>query len=87
MFNTLVQIISQEFLSLNIFTAFQCSLKYGLVNRIHFLLIEHCFWISMPQAEVVGEDRAGQLPKCADGENVFGVAHIFASFNDTFVVS
>jgi len=24
-------------------------------------------------------------PQAADGENVFGVAHIFASFNDTFV--
>merc|ERR1712080_659436 len=24
-------------------------------------------------------------PQVADGENVFGVAHIFASFNDTFV--
>eukprot|EP00939_MAST-03C_sp_MAST-3C-sp1_P000518 g518.t1 len=24
-------------------------------------------------------------PKVADGENTFGVAHIFASFNDTFV--
>jgi ribosomal protein S11 len=26
-------------------------------------------------------------PKVAENENVFGVAHIFASFNDTFVVS
>ena len=26
-------------------------------------------------------------PKAAEGEYVFGVAHIFASFNDTFVVS
>ncbi|CAG5099037.1 Oidioi.mRNA.OKI2018_I69.XSR.g16193.t1.cds [Oikopleura dioica] len=24
-------------------------------------------------------------PKVADGENVFGVAHIYASFNDTFI--
>lgn len=24
-------------------------------------------------------------PQAADGENVFGVAHIYASFNDTFV--
>ena len=24
-------------------------------------------------------------PQVAEGENVFGVAHIFASFNDTFV--
>mmetsp|Transcript_10184 Transcript_10184/g.15301 ORF Transcript_10184/g.15301 Transcript_10184/m.15301 type:complete len:146 (+) Transcript_10184:127-564(+) len=33
----------------------------------------------------VGESRAGMGPLAADGENVFGVAHIFASFNDTFV--
>ena len=26
-------------------------------------------------------------PKISEGEMVFGVAHIFASFNDTFVVS
>ena len=24
-------------------------------------------------------------PQVGDGENVFGVAHIYASFNDTFV--
>lgn len=26
-----------------------------------------------------------QYPQLADGENVFGVAHIYASFNDTFI--
>lgn len=26
-------------------------------------------------------------PAVRDGENVFGVVHIFASFNDTFIVS
>ena len=26
------------------------------------------------------------MPNPRDGEHVFGVAHIFASFNDTFVV-
>jgi small subunit ribosomal protein S14e len=26
-------------------------------------------------------------PQAREGEEVFGVAHIFASFNDTFVVS
>lgn len=31
-----------------------------------------------PKAAAVG-------PEARDGENVFGVAHIFASFNDTFV--
>lgn len=33
------------------------------------------------------EERVTLGPKVAEGENVFGVAHIFASFNDTFVVS
>ena len=28
----------------------------------------------------------GAGPQAREGENVFGVAHIFASFNDTFVV-
>lgn len=32
------------------------------------------------------EDVQLQLgPQVREGENVFGVAHIFASFNDTFV--
>lgn len=33
------------------------------------------------------EERVSLGPKVAEGEDVFGVAHIFASFNDTFVVS
>lgn len=37
--------------------------------------------------EVKVEERVTLGPKVAEGENVFGVAHIFASFNDTFVVS
>ncbi|CAL6306292.1 unnamed protein product [Bathycoccus prasinos] len=28
----------------------------------------------------------GAGPQAREGENVFGVAHIFASFNDTFVI-
>ena len=36
---------------------------------------------------VVEEKPSGLGPKVAEGELVFGVAHIFASFNDTFVVS
>ena len=31
------------------------------------------------------EENVKLGPTVADGENVFGVAHIFASFNDTFV--
>ena len=38
------------------------------------------------KGKVVKEEEVVLLgPKVADGENVFGVAHIFASFNDTFI--
>jgi hypothetical protein len=33
------------------------------------------------------EENVTLGPTVRDGEHVFGVAHIFASFNDTFVVS
>lgn len=33
----------------------------------------------------VEEENIKLGPQVAEGENVFGVAHIFASFNDTFV--
>merc|ERR1712004_473229 len=33
----------------------------------------------------MGEVQVSLGPKVADGENVFGVAHIYASFNDTFI--
>ena len=35
----------------------------------------------------VAEEKKAWLPNPRDGEHVFGVAHILASFNDTFVVS
>ncbi len=38
----------------------------------------------VPQVE---DTKATLGPKVPEGEHVFGVAHIFASFNDTFVVS
>ena len=31
------------------------------------------------------EEQVSLGPQVVDGENVFGVAHIYASFNDTFV--
>lgn len=38
------------------------------------------------KAKVQKEEVQVQLgPQVRDGENVFGVAHIYASFNDTFV--
>ena len=35
--------------------------------------------------EKVVEEVTTLGPKVKEGENVFGVAHIFASFNDTFI--
>lgn len=35
---------------------------------------------------MVVEEKKSWLPNAKEGEHVFGVAHIFASFNDTFVV-
>jgi small subunit ribosomal protein S14e len=37
-----------------------------------------------PQKKAYGE-RSTYGPKVKEGEHVFGVAHIYASFNDTFV--
>jgi hypothetical protein len=38
-------------------------------------------------SKTIDDSQALNLgPKAAEGEHVFGVAHIFASFNDTFVV-
>ena len=31
------------------------------------------------------EEKVALGPQAIEGENVFGVAHIYASFNDTFV--
>jgi ribosomal protein S11 len=39
-----------------------------------------------PDAPPVVEEKKAWLPNAREGEHVFGVAHIFASFNDTFVV-
>lgn len=40
-----------------------------------------------PKTKVVKPVENTQLgPQARDGEEVFGVAHIFASYNDTFVV-
>lgn len=47
-----------------------------------------CMLALQADAAPAPEEKAATLgPKVAEGENVFGVAHIFASFNDTFVVS
>ena len=37
------------------------------------------------KGKIQTEENVQLGPQVAEGENVFGVAHIFASFNDTFV--
>lgn len=37
------------------------------------------------KGQVKKEEAVSLGPQVMEGENVFGVAHIFASFNDTFV--
>lgn len=51
---------------------------------------EFMFYINFRMAPRKGktqkqEEQVTLGPVVKDGENVFGVAHIFASFNDTFV--
>ena len=43
--------------------------------------------LQMPprKQKVAKEEQVTLGPQLAEGENNFGVAHIFASFNDTFV--
>ena len=42
--------------------------------------------IQAPKKKVAKEETTVSLgPQVAEGELVFGVAHIYASFNDTFV--
>ena len=37
------------------------------------------------KGKVQKEEQVSLGPQTVEGENVFGVAHIYASFNDTFV--
>lgn len=46
-----------------------------------------CFQSGKKKVRVEKEENVTLGPTVRDGEHVFGVAHIFASFNDTFVVS
>ena len=44
-----------------------------------------CFRMAPRKGKVQKEEQVQLGPNVVEGENVFGVAHIFASFNDTFV--
>jgi hypothetical protein len=45
------------------------------------------FDVQAEKKEKAVEEVVTLAPKVAEGEEYFAVAHIFASFNDTFVVS
>ena len=52
---------------------------------------EYCahfvYFMQAEKKEKAVEEIVTLAPKVAEGEEYFAVAHIFASFNDTFVVS
>ncbi|KAL0347024.1 UNVERIFIED_CONTAM: 40S ribosomal protein S14-3 [Sesamum calycinum] len=52
-----------------------------------FLLAENSYQPSKRRTREPKEENVTLGPVTRDGELVFGVAHIFASFNDTFIVS
>jgi hypothetical protein len=57
----------------------RCILTCSLALCVNFLQAE--------ATTAVAENVTTLGPRVTEGEQVFGVAHIFASFNDTFVVS
>ena len=52
--------------------------------KIKLLLFVYCS-MAKRKGKKVEEENVQLGPQVAEGELVFGVAHIFASFNDTFV--
>merc|ERR1712174_53814 len=58
----------------------------GLISRVSSRTYRYNNHSMAPKKKVVKEEEVVKLgPQVAEGENVFGVCHIFASFNDTFV--
>ena len=62
------------------------GLGEGSLNSCKIKLY-YSFYCSMAKrkGKKVEEENVQLGPQVAEGELVFGVAHIFASFNDTFV--
>merc|ERR1712117_715055 len=59
----------------------------GLISRVSSRTYREKNSSNMaPKKKVVKEEEVIKLgPTVADGENVFGVCHLYASYNDTFV--
>ena len=51
------------------------------------IILLFCFAFQMAprKGKTVQQEQVVLGPQAKEGENVFGVAHIYASFNDTFV--
>ena len=61
------------------------ALHHLLTNELYVMYTWYDVQADKKTKEEKVEERVTLGPKVAEGENVFGVAHIFASFNDTFV--
>merc|ERR1712031_40451 len=58
----------------------------GLISRVSSRTYRKKNTNMAPKKKVVKEEEVVKLgPQVADGENVFGVCHLYASYNDTFV--
>merc|ERR1711972_1090881 len=58
----------------------------GLISRVSSRTYRKKKSNMAPKKKVVKEEEVVKLgPQVADGENVFGVCHLYASYNDTFV--
>merc|ERR1712127_625710 len=56
----------------------------GLISRVSSRTYRN--YNMAPKRKVAKEEEVVRLgPQVADGENVFGVCHLYASYNDTFV--
>merc|ERR1712127_361799 len=56
----------------------------GLISRVSSRTYRN--YDMAPKRKVAKEEEVVRLgPQVADGENVFGVCHLYASYNDTFV--
>ena len=63
-----------------------CVLFLWVVGKCLILILFNLLDMAPRKGKVQKEEVQVQLgPQVPEGENVFGVAHIFASFNDTFV--
>ncbi len=58
-----------------------------LMRLVVLLVSVSCVQSGKKKVRVEKEENVTLGPTVREGEHVFGVAHIFASFNDTFVVS